>query len=309
MDSGYHTPVLVEEVIRLLNVNPDGIYVDGTLGGGGHAESILMRLSLRGRLIGFDIDSEAIKFSENRLSKFGDRVIYFNRNFVAIKKSLNDIEINYVDGILLDLGLSSHQIDTISRGFSFRQNGRIDMRMDQTQLLDGWKVINTYDQNRLSDIFRNYGEDRNSKRIARKIVQARSIQTINTTHELAEIIEPLVGERFLIKSLARIWQAIRIEVNGEMNNLRSFLKGAAELLSIGGRIVVISYHSLEDRIVKEFIRQESKSTIASFERFLPEKELNLKLKNLTKKPLIPNDAEMKFNSRARSAKLRAAERI
>jgi len=308
MNSNYHTPVLVEKVIRYLQVNPDGIYVDGTLGGGGHAESILVNLSPMGRLIGFDMDIDAITFSKIRLKKYGDRIAYVQKNFSTIKNSLDDLSITEIDGLFLDLGVSSRQLDMM-RGFSFMNDDRIDMRMNQRQELDGRYVINKYDEKKLADIFLKYGEERNSRRIARRIIEKRTLSPIRTTGELAMVIESLVGKQFLNKSLARIFQAIRIEVNNELENLYNALKGAMQFLKTGGRIVVISYHSLEDRIVKEFFKEESKSIIKSGNRYLPDQPKTARLTILTKKPIIPDENEVRINSRARSAKFRAAERI
>jgi len=308
MNSNYHTPVLVEKVIRYLQVNPDGIYIDGTLGGGGHAESILMELSSIGRLIGFDMDIDAIAFSQNRLKNYGDRIVYMQKNISTIKNSLDNLGITEIDGLLLDLGVSSRQIDMM-RGFSFMHEDKIDMRMNQRQELDGCYVINKYDEKKLADIFWRYGEERNSRKIANRIVEKRTLNPLSTTGELAIIIESLVGKHFLSKSLARIFQAIRIEVNNELENLSNTLKETMQLLKTGGRIVVISYHSLEDRIAKEFFKEESKTIIKSGNRYLPDQPKTARLNILTKKPIIPDENEVRINSRARSAKLRAAERI
>ena len=309
MDIFYHTPVLVETVTRYLSVNPDGIYVDGTLGGGGHAESILTNISPKGKLIGFDMDIDAITFSKTRLGKFKDRILFIHGNFSNIKQHLNNLGVNRIDGLLLDLGLSSHQIDDARRGFSFREGNRIDMRMDREQQIDGWKVINTYDQNRLADVFWKFGEERNSRRIAKCIIERRDKKQIESTEELAEIISSSTGKQYLNKTLARIFQAIRIEVNNELENLRKALNDSVELLRTGGRIAVISYHSLEDRIAKDFFKEESRSVISSGNKYIPDLQRNALLEVLSKKPIIPSEEEIVVNPRARSAKLRVAERL
>ena len=305
----YHTPVLVEVVGRYLPIRTDGIYVDGTLGGGGHAESILMKISPRGKLIGFDLDIDAIEFSQNRLRRFENKMLYVQGNFSNIKQHLEELGVTGIDGLLLDLGLSSRQLDDARRGFSFRDDYRIDMRMNQNQQFDGWKVINTYDQQKLADIFWRYGEEKNSRRIARRIVASRNARPINTTGELTSAISLSISQQFLNKTLARIFQAIRIEVNNELDNLQKGLRESLELLRVGGRIAVISYHSLEDRIVKEFFKTESLTLVTSGNKYIPDIHKDARLKVLTKKPVIPTKEAIAINPRARSAKLRVAERI
>jgi len=307
--TSYHTPVLVESVLHYLIHNFDGLYIDGTLGGGGHAESILAHLSGHGKLIGFDADTDAIAFSRNRLNHYGERVQYIHDNFVNIKKSMHSIGIEQVDGIFLDLGISSHQVDEGIRGFSYRNDVKIDMRMDRSQILDGWTVVNHYSQDALAEIFWKFGEERNSRKIAERILQARTVNPINSTGELTGVIQSSVGKKFLTNTLARIFQAIRIEVNQELVNLQTVLHDAVELLNTGGRIVVISYHSLEDRIVKSFFRNESAVSQSSGHKYLPDVPRQPKLRSLTKKPIVPTNTEIAQNSRARSAKLRAAERM
>lgn len=309
MINEYHVPVLVNEVIHYLLTRPDGIYMDGTMGGGGHAESIISRLSEKGRLVGFDIDQDALQFSEKRLKKFGDRVIYVHDNFSNIRNVLSNQGLSEIDGFLLDLGVSSHQLDVEQRGFSFQSECRIDMRMDQNQSFDGWKIINKYEQTKLAETFKKYGEERHSWRIAKKIVDMRNKKEINTTGELASVVESITGSRFLKKSLARIFQAIRIEVNNELENLQQALKNILDLLIPGGRIVVISYHSLEDRIVKKFFIDNSLTFHLAPHKYLPNTPVKPKLKILTKKPINASYDEILINPRAKSAKLRAAERI
>ncbi|MBI1803270.1 MAG: 16S rRNA (cytosine(1402)-N(4))-methyltransferase RsmH [Ignavibacteriae bacterium] len=309
MTDGYHTPVLRDEVLHYLQLIPDGTYVDGTLGGGGHAESIIKKLSVRGRLIAFDRDADAIRFAQQRLENFHEQIVFVQDNFSHIKKRLSDLDTQEVHGIVLDLGVSSFQIDQASRGFSFQRNSRLDMRMDRRQTLDAWTVINSYNQDKLVDIFWKYGEELNSRRIARVIVEKRKQKQIDTTHDLNAIVERVVGGEFLQKSLARIFQAIRIEVNRELESLESALCDAVDVLRPSGRLVVIAYHSLEDRIVKDFFKKESRKFLPSGSKYVPDQPAEPRLRILTKKPITVGEKETVQNTRARSAKLRAAERI
>jgi len=309
MDTSYHIPVLVEPVLRYLLHNRDGIYVDGTLGGGGHAEAILTRLSDQGRLIGVDADTDAISFSGQRLHRFGVRFRSVHDNFANIKHALRAIGIERIDGILLDLGISSHQIDADRRGFSYRNDVNIDMRMDQSGVLDGREIINHYSQSELAELFWKFGEERYSRKIAAGIVKVRSESPVQTTGDLRSVIQDVVGPRFITSTLSRVFQAIRIEVNHELDNLQVVLRDVVEILNSSGRIVVISYHSLEDRIVKSFFRSESAKRQQTQNRLLPDVLCQPTLCVLTKKPIIPSDEEIALNPRARSAKLRVAERI
>ena len=305
----YHTPVLREEVLAWLITSTDGIYVDATLGGGGHAESILQRLDSTGMLVGFDADPDAIQFAAARLSGFRERVTLVHDNFRNISAALAQREISHISGIVFDLGVSSYQIDEPSRGFSFRGDDRLDMRMDPAQALDARAVINQYEEAELADIFWQYGEERASRSIARTIVRQRSGTAVETTGELVALIKSVVGERFLIKTLARIFQALRIEVNRELESLRDALGQAVSLLNPGARVVVISYHSLEDRIVKETFKRDAALIRPSGNKLVPDTELVPKLKILTKKPLEATIEESRLNPRSRSAKLRVAEKI
>lgn len=305
----FHQPVLIDEVKNFLITKQDGIYVDGTLGGGGHAESILSHISNRGILIGLDVDDEALKFAKKRLERFQDRVIILKDNFSNIKQILEKMSLSKIDGLLLDLGISSYQIVSKHRGFSYQEEQIIDMRMDKNLEKDGWDVINNSSVEKLYNIFKNYGEERYSRRIASKIIEWRKKQNINTTTDLRNIVESVVGKKFLNKSLARIFQAIRIEVNREIDALNHVLNDTIDLLNLGGRIAVISYHSIEDRIVKNFFREQSTRTVPSGSRLIPDKEIEPKLKILTKKPIKASEIEIAMNPRARSAKLRIAERI
>lgn len=294
MDQTYHTPVLLDEALAFLRPHRGGTYVDGTLGGGGHAEAVLEAIAGEGMLVGFDRDPDAVSAAGNRLSRFGSAVSIVPCNFDAVPNGLHQLNIHEVDGILLDLGVSSHQLSDPDRGFSFQQEGPIDMRMGKDGRLDGRSVINTYPEEDLKRIFYEYGEERMSGRIARKIAFSRRIKPIETTTDLAGVVRSAVGGRFILKTLARIFQAIRIEVNDEMGNLRRFLSGCVPVLRPGGRVVVISYNSLEDRMVKTWMREEAK--------------VKGTLDILTKKPVVPRGTEVEANRKARSAKLRAAER-
>jgi 16S rRNA (cytosine1402-N4)-methyltransferase len=294
MDHKYHTPVLLDEVLSFLRPKAGGTYVDCTLGGGGHAEAVLRTISGKGKLVGFDRDPDAIRAAGERLGVFGDSVVLVPHNFGEARNRLRLLNINEVDGVLLDLGVSSHQLDDPGRGFSFQQEGMLDLRMDAGSGMSAREVVNTYAEEDLKRIFKEYGEERHSGRIAWRIVKMREEKPIETTADLAAVVRRAVGGRFILKTLARVFQAIRIEVNGELDNLRAFLDDAVELTAPGGRIVVISYNSLEDRIVKNWIRQEAGDAG--------------RLSPLTKKPVTPSDTELAGNRRSRSAKLRAAER-
>lgn len=305
----FHTPVLLSEVLSLLITAPDGLYVDATLGGGGHAEALLERLPSSGRLIGLDADRDALSFAGERLKEFGDRCILVETNFATLKSALSGLQVSGVAGILFDLGVSSFQLDEGARGFSFREDARLDMRMNHSNPRDAAAVLRELSTEQLAHILFNYGEEKHARRIAKRIVERRSVQPIVTTGELAGLVEDVVGSRFLTKSLARIFQAIRIEVNDELKNLESGLQQAIDIVRPGGRIVVISYHSLEDRIVKQRFKAASAKSVRSGTALLPDRPVEPKLKILTKKPLEASRKEQGENPRARSAKLRAAERV
>ena len=302
----YHKPVLVDKVLEYLITKLDGVYVDATIGGGGHSEKFLEKLLPTGVLIGIDADEDAIKFSAKR---FGKRVSLIHGNFSHLSQFLSDIRIPKVDGILFDLGISSHQIDVPDKGFSFRGEGYLDLRFDKRQSLDARTVINTYNEKKLTEIFFHYGEEKYSKLIVRKIVAARTTKEIVYTSELVDVIKSAVGERFLTKTLARIFQAVRIEVNQELTALESALADALNMLNTNGRLVVISYHSLEDGIVKDFLKKNSLKEILSGHKLIPNIKISQIMKVLTKKPIIPDDVEVKNNPRCRSAKLRVGEKL
>ena len=307
--ASYHTPVLREEVLTWLITSADGVYVDATLGGGGHAESILQRLDPTGMLVGFDADPDAIRFAAARLSSFGGRATLVHDNFRNISAALAQRGIDQVSGILFDLGVSSYQLDEPSKGFSFRGDDRLDMRMDPSQPLDARAVLNQYDEALLAGIIWKYGEERASRSLARAIARQRTKAPLETTGELVALVKSVVGERFLIKTLARVFQALRIEVNKELENLTDALAQAIGLLHPGAHVVVISYHSLEDRIVKETFKREAALIRPSGNKFVPDTILEPKLRILTKKPVEATDEESRANTRSRSAKLRAAEKL
>ena len=301
-----HEPIMLEECIENLNIKPDGVYVDGTLGGAGHSSKIVEKLNETGLLIGIDRDQEALKASGKRLEKYNN-VKYVWGNHEQIKEHVENLGINKVDGILLDLGVSSYQIDEPTRGFSYTKNAKLDMRMNKEQSLTAEEIINTYSKDELSDIFFKYGEEKFSKRISEKIVIAREEKRIETTYELADIIRAAVPKD-AIDSFKRIFQALRIEVNGELKDLEKAVKDSVELLNDGGRICIITFHSLEDRIVKNaFVELEGRCTCP---KDFPVCVCNAKSygKIITKKPIIPTEEEQERNPRSRSAKLRVFEK-
>ncbi len=305
-----HYSVMLKESIDGLNIKENGIYVDATLGYGGHSSEILKKLK-KGHLYSFDQDQEAIASSKKRLLEIGENFTIIYSNFVNMKEKLAEQGITKVDGILFDLGLSSPQIDNADRGFTFMNDAPLDMRMDTSSELTAAKIVNTYSIEELANIFFIYGEEKMSRVIAKKIVSERLNKEIKTTKELVKIIESAVGAKYFNKSHPerQIFQAIRIEVNGELDVLKKVLPDAISLLNKNGRISVITFHSLEDRIVKQIFKKESevdelvKGLPVIPERFQP------KLALINKKPILPTEDELKENSRSRSAKLRIVERI
>ena len=300
MKSDYHLPVLLKESINGLKIDDEGIYVDATFGGGGHSLEILKSLSKKGRLVSFDQDPDSINNS------YEESNFYFvNENFKYMKRFLKNLGFSKVNGILADLGVSSFQINTPARGFSYRYDAALDMRMNKNNTLDAMKVKNSYDHENLSKILFEYGDIKNSKKISEEIIKARTLNKINTTFDLNKILKPLYPERYLNKNLSRIYQAIRIEVNKELDVLKSFLEQTSELLLPGGRLCVISYHSLEDRMVKRYITNGNFSTTAEKDLYgnfsVPFKKIG--------KMIQPSAVELKENIRSRSAKLRIAEKI
>jgi 16S rRNA (cytosine1402-N4)-methyltransferase len=305
MEYDYHIPVMVSEVVHYLVTRPQGVYVDGTLGAGGHTEAVLGALTPQGKVIGIDRDEEAVAFCRKRLAGWGDRVILAQGELEDLDVILSGIGISSIDGMLLDLGVSSHQIDTATRGFSYLEPGPLDMRMDTKQSLTAETVINRYSREALADLFYYYGEERNARRIARKIVETREETPITTTGQLADIIRGIVPSRYHIKTLARVWQSIRFEVNQELQQLRAVLEKGYALIRPSGRILVISYESLMDRMVKRFFRGEEPSHIkGEAVSKVPRFSFHL----LTRRVVRPRLEEVQVNPRARSALLRAAEK-
>jgi len=307
MKSFKHTPVMVAEVIKYLNLKPGSLIVDATLGGGGHAKAILST-SKNIKLIGIDQDAEAIEAAKDNLKAFGDQVTYVCDNFSNIKMIIGNRK-SKIGGILFDLGISSYQIDSPERGFSFQADAPLDMRMDRSATVTAADIINNSCKEELERIIRDYGEERYYRRVASAIIKKRPI---STTSELADIVKYSIPKSSPInttKSIARVFQAFRIAVNKELEALEKALNDSIDLLSAKGRIVVISYHSLEDRIVKNIFKRESMDCICPPKLPACVCDHKKKLNILTKKPVIPTDAEIKLNPRARSAKLRAAEKI
>ena len=301
-----HEPIMLEECIENLKINPDGIYVDGTIGGAGHSSKIIERLSEKGILIGIDRDEEALSASRSRLSAYAN-VKYVWGNHEQMKEHVNSLGIERVDGILLDLGVSSYQIDEASRGFSYTKNATLDMRMNRSQELTAEEIVNSYSQEMLEKIFFEYGEERFSRRIAEKIVKARMKNRITTTYELADLIRLAVPKN-AIDSFKRIFQALRIEVNGELKELEKAIKDGVSLLKNGGRMCIITFHSLEDRIVKNtFLELEGRCTCP---KDFPVCVCGAKSygKIITRKPIVPQEEEQEKNPRSKSAKLRVFEK-
>ena len=306
-----HKSVLLNETIENLNIKPDGVYVDGTLGGAGHSYEIVKRLSGGGRLIGIDQDADAIAAATERLKDYSDRVTIVRNNYCNMDKVLDELGIDKVDGILLDIGVSSYQLDTASRGFTYNVDTALDMRMDQRQEMTAKDLVNTYSEMELFRIIRDYGEDRFAKNIAKHIVAARKEKPIETTFELNEIIKASIPAKVRATGghpSKRTYQAIRIELNHELDVLRDNLDDMIDLLNPGGRICIITFHSLEDRIVKSnFKKNENPCTCPpSF----PVCVCGNKSKGtvITRKPILPSEKELEENSRSKSAKLRVFEK-
>ena len=297
----YHIPVLLAETIDGLQINPDGVYVDCTFGGGGHSKAILQKLGANGKLIAFDQDDDAKKNLPD-----DERIIFVPQNFRHLQRFLRLHNIKAADGIMADLGVSSHQFDEAGRGFSIRYNAELDMRMDQRQTVTAFEVVNTYTEQRLHKLFEQYGEVTNSKTLAKKIVDVRSTASLKTIdgfkNALREIVKGNPNKYF-----AQVFQALRIEVNDELGALKEMLQQIPSLLKSGGRVAIITFHSLEDRLVKNFFRRGSfdEPEENPFINTEPQSELKV----IIKKPIVPADSEMKQNPRSRSAKLRMAEKV
>ncbi len=305
-----HISVLKEESIIGLNIDPNGIYVDCTTGGGGHSLEIAKRLD-KGRLICFDKDTDALTFAKGRLSEYLDKITFVNTNFADIDTVLDELGIDAVDGILADLGVSSYQIDTAERGFSFMRDARLDMRMNKTQSLDAYKVINTYSEDELSRILYTYGEERNARQIARKIVKIRATKPIESTFELRDIVVSSYPPKFQNKpSLCnKAFQAIRIEVNNELNDLSISIEKMLRKLKKNGRLCIITFHPLEDRIVKTAFKTHATECLCPprIPKCICGHHADVRL--ITKHPIVPEDNELLSNSRSGSAKLRIAEKM
>ena len=306
-----HKSVLLEETIEGLRVKPDGIYVDGTLGGAGHAAEVCKRLSAKGRFIGIDQDQDAIVAASERLAGYGDRVTIIRSNYCYMVSELKRLGIDRVDGILLDLGVSSYQLDNEERGFTYRTDAPLDMRMDQRQSRTAADIINGYDEKELYRIIRDYGEDKFAKNIAKHIVAARQKAPIRTTGELTEIIRRAIPMKIQAAGghpAKRTFQAVRIELNRELDVLRDSLDGMIDILGDGGRICVITVHSLEDRIVKTIFRKNENPCTCPPDFPVCVCGKKSKGKVITRKPVLPGKAEQEENPRSKSAKLRIFER-
>lgn len=305
-----HKSVLLYETVDSLNIRPDGIYVDGTLGGGGHAFEVLKRLGPEGRLIGIDQDADAIRAATERLEQFKDKVTIVRSNYRNIREVLADIGIEKVDGIYLDLGVSSYQLDTAERGFTYRENAPLDMRMDQRNEKTAADIVNDYSEMELYRIIRDYGEDRFAKNIAKHIVKARAVQRIETTDQLVEIIKAAIPAKIRAEGghpAKRTFQAIRIELNHELDVLNDSIDTMIDLLKPGGRLSIITFHSLEDRIVKTRFRTNENPCICPPD--FPVCVCGKKSKGqvITRKPIVPTDDELEENKRSKSSKLRVFE--
>jgi len=296
----YHQPVLLKECLDGLRIKPDGVYVDVTFGGGGHSKAILQQLGPKGKLFAFDQDKDAA----NNLPA-DDRLTFIPQNFMYMKNFLRMHEATQVDGILADLGVSSHQFDIADRGFSIRFEAELDMRMNQSSKKTAATVLNEYDENQLKHIFRSYGEIDNAYKLVKLITDARITQPITTTEQLKNIIAPCTPKFKDHQYLAKVFQALRIEVNDEMEVLKEMLKQSLEVLNVGGRLVVMSYHSLEDRLVKNFIKSGNFEGEAEKDFF---GNIARPFELITRKPIVPSEEEIEKNSRSRSAKLRVAEK-
>ena len=306
-----HRSVLLDECIENLNIDPNGIYIDGTAGGGGHSYEIAKRLT-GGRLIAIDQDEAAIAAAGRRLAEFGDRVTIVRNNFSNIADVCRELDIKKINGVLLDLGVSSYQLDTAERGFSHNADAPLDMRMDRRNQLDAYTVVNLYPEDKIRKIIYDYGEDRFAPKIAAAIVRRREIKPIETTGELVDVIKsaiPAAAREGGHHPAKRTFQAIRIEVNGELSVIQPAIESASELLAPGGRIAIITFHSLEDRIVKQSYVKLAEGCTCPPRIPVCVCGNKPKVKIISKKPILPTDTEIEENPRSRSAKLRVAEKL
>lgn len=309
----HHVTVLLHETIDYLDVKPDGVYVDATLGGAGHSEYLLSKLSPKGHLYAFDQDATAIEHAKKRLAPYIEKgmVTFVQDNFRHLKLQLKKLGVDEIDGICYDLGVSSPQLDERERGFSYKQDAPLDMRMNRHADFSAYQVVNDYDYHDLVRIFFKYGEDKFSKQIARKIEQARQIKPIETTTELAEIIKSAKPAKELKKKghpAKQIFQAIRIEVNDELGAADESIQQAIDMLAVDGRISVITFHSLEDRLTKQLFKEASTVDVPKGLPFIPD-DLKPKLELISRKPILPSAEELEMNNRAHSAKLRVARKV
>ncbi len=307
-----HISVLLDETIEGLDIKPDGIYVDGTMGGAGHGYEVCKRLGPNGRYIGIDRDEAAIAAGKQRLSEFEDKVSIVRGNYSSAPEILKELNIDKFDGIMLDLGVSSHQLDVAERGFSYMADAPLDMRMDKRQERTAYDIVNGYSERELARIIREYGEDKFAQNIAKHIVAMRQEKPIETTGELNEAIRaaiPMKIQKTLGHPSKRTFQAIRIELNEELEELRTALESMIDLLKPGGRFCIITFHSLEDRMVKTMFKQEESPCTCPPEFPVCVCGKKPRVKIITKKPILPSETEQEINSRARSAKLRVLERI
>ena len=301
----YHIPVLLKETIDGLNIKPDGTYVDLTFGGGGHSREILARLGKKGHLYSFDQDLDALRNAQPLEENYGERFTFVRSNFRFIKNWMQYYQVEHIDGILADLGVSSHHLDAGERGFSFRYDAKLDMRMNQTAKLKANDVLKNYTEEQLADIFYLYGELKNSRKLASVIVKARATEELDTTGQLAEMLKPCLAYDREKKDLARVFQALRIEVNGEMSALRQMLVSATDLLSDGGRMAILTYHSLEDRMVKNIIKTGNVEGKMETDLF---GQTKAPLKAINRNVITASPEEIQANPRSRSAKLRIGEK-
>lgn len=307
----HHVSVLLDECIENLNIKPEGVYVDCTMGGAGHSKEIVKKLSNKGLFIGFDQDKNAIKTAKERLSEYSDRVKFVHSNFENIKDELEKIGVYKIDGVLADLGVSSHQLDEADRGFSYMQDAPLDMRMDVRCEFSAYDVVNGYTEEELAKIIKDYGEENWAKRIAKFIVEERKEKKIETTKELVDIIKKAIPKKARIDGphpAKRTFQAIRIEVNNELGVITKMIEDASSIMNKGGRICIITFHSLEDRIVKNAFKELSLDCICPPHLPMCQCDKKSEVKIITRKPIIPTDEEIEVNPRSRSAKLRVAEK-
>lgn len=306
-----HKSVLLNETVDSLNIKPNGIYIDGTLGGGGHAYEVCKRLGEHGRFIGIDQDAEAIEAAGLRLAEFGDKVTIVRSNYVDIDNILKSLNISKVNGIMLDLGVSSHQLDTVERGFSYKENAPLDMRMDVRNPMTAKDIVNNYSEMELYRVIRDYGEDKFAKNIAKHIVNARKEKEIETTYELNDIIKAAIPMKMRVNGghpAKKTFQAIRIELNKELEVLNNSIDKMIDLLDDGGRLSIITFHSLEDRIVKTRFRNNENPCICPPDFPVCVCGKKSKGKVITRKPIVPSEQEIIENKRAKSSKLRVFER-